>query len=123
MVAGLEVELGDVAVGAECDEVVFAAGRNALDHDVLDLGERRIGDLFRGGHRVLGGLDLLAQRLRLGNQRRLLVFRRLGDALAVRVLRGTQLFECGDRGTAVTIGGERVIDAWSPTLRAPPASA
>ncbi len=98
VVARLEVELGHSAVRAEGDEVLLAAGGDALDHDVLDLRERGVGSLLGGGHRVLRRLDLLAQRLGLGDQRRLLVLRGLGDALAVRVLRGPQLLEGGDRG-------------------------
>ena len=55
-------------------------------------------------------LDLLAELLGLGDQRRLLFFRRLRDALAVGVLRGAQLLEGGDGGAALAVGGERLID-------------
>ena len=48
--------------------------------------------------------------LRLGDERGLLVLRRLRDLLAVRVLRGAQLFERGDGGAAVAIGGDRLVD-------------
>ena len=55
-------------------------------------------------------LDPLAQLLRLGDERGLLVLRRLRDALAVRVLRGAQLFERGDGGAAVAVGGDGLVD-------------
>ena len=48
--------------------------------------------------------------LRLGDERGLLLLRRLRDALAVRVLRGAQLLERGDGGAAVAIGGDRRVD-------------
>ncbi len=48
--------------------------------------------------------------LALGDERGLLVFRRLRDALAVGVLIGPQLFERGDGGAAVAVGRERLVD-------------
>ena len=61
VVARLEVELRRLAVRAQRDEVVLAAGGHPVDDDVLDLREHGVGCLFGGGDRVLGGLDLLAQ--------------------------------------------------------------
>ncbi len=55
-------------------------------------------------------LDLLAELLGLGDERGLLLFGRLRDLLAVRVLRGAQLFERGDGGTTGTVGRERFVD-------------
>ncbi len=110
VIARREVEHGGLAVGAQRDEVVFAPRRNPLDDDVLDLRHGRIGCLFGGGHGVLGRLDPLAELLRLGDERGLLVLRRLGHALAVGVLRGAQLLEGGDRGPAVAVGGYRLVD-------------
>jgi hypothetical protein len=110
VVAGLEIEGGGVAVRAQRDEVVLATCGDAVDDDVLDLRERFIGCRFRRGHRVLGPLDLLAELLRLGDEGGLLVLRRLRDALAVRVLRGAEFFERRDRGAAISIGHDGLID-------------
>ena len=47
VVARLEVERGGLAVRAQRDEVVFAAGGDAVDDDVLDLRERGVGCRLR----------------------------------------------------------------------------
>ena len=110
VVARLEVERGRLAVRAQRDEVVLAAGGHAVDDDVLDLGEGRVGCRLRRGDRVLSLLDPLAELLGLGDERGLLVLRRLRDPLAVGVLRGAELFERGDGGAAVAIGGDGLVD-------------
>ena len=68
------------------------------------------GCFLRRGDRVLGLLHPFAELLGLGHERRLLLFRSLGDALAVRVLCGAELFERGDGGTARSIGVEGDVD-------------
>ena len=111
---GSKSNVGRLAVLAQRDEVVLAAGGHAVDDDVLDRGERRVGCLFRGASTACwAGLDPLAELLRLRDERGLLVLRRLRDPLAERVLLGAQLLERGDRGAAVGVGRERLVDACS----------
>ena len=110
VVAGLEAERGDLAVRAQRDEVVLAARGHTLDDDVLDRGEGLGGCLLRGGDRVLGLLHSLAEQLALGDERRLLLFRGLRHPLAVRVLRGAELFERGDRRAPCAIGLHGDVD-------------
>ena len=73
-------------------------------------GDDGIGIRLRHRHRVLRLLDLLAQPLGFGDERGLLVLRRLRDALAVGVLGGAQLFERRDGGPPRAVGGERLVD-------------
>ncbi len=94
----------------ERDEVVFTAGGNAVDDDVLDaadlVGEHRL----RFRDRLLPGLHLGGELLGLRDECGLLVFRCGGDGLAERVL----LCSCGlerlDRGPASQVCGNRLID-------------
>ena len=110
MVEGIEVEGCRFAVRAQRDEGLFAAGGNAVDDDVLDAGEGFVGGGLGLGDRLLGCFHPVAEVLRLGDERGLLVLRGLRDLLAVRVLLRAELFEGGDRGAARPVGGERVVD-------------
>jgi hypothetical protein len=76
-------------VGSHGDEVLLAAGRNAVDDDVLDAREGGVG-LFGRGDGLLRRLDAVAQLLGLRDERGLVLLGRRGDGLAVRVLRGAQ---------------------------------
>ena len=73
---------------------------------VIDVSEERDGPL------VLINPELIewSEEMILGDEGCLLFFGRLSDLLAVRVLRGAELFEGGDGGAAVPVCGERGVD-------------
>ena len=110
VVERLEVERRRLAVGAEGDEVLFAAGGHPLDDDVLDAGERLVGGGLGLGDGLLRLLDAVAQVFGLRDEGGLVFLGCLGDGLAVRVLLGAQLLERGDRRAAGAVCGERVVD-------------
>jgi hypothetical protein len=110
VIPGLEVEAGDLAVGAQGGEVVFTAGGHAVDDRVREGAHhgREPGLGLRGDH--AGRLDLCGQALRLGDEGLLLGGRGLGHRFAERVLRRAQGLEAGDRGPSLGVGGERRVD-------------
>jgi hypothetical protein len=110
VVERLEVEGCRFAVRTDGDEVLLAAGRNAVDDDVLDAREGRVGRLFGGGDGLLRRLDAVAELLGLRDERGLVLLGRGGDGLAVGVLRGAQLLEGGDRGASCAVGLDRGVD-------------
>ena len=110
VITGFEVECGHLTDSAQLDEIGLAPGGDAVDDDVLDACEsssQGLGSLVR---RLLRLLDALGEILGLRHERRLLVFRRLRDLLAERVLLGPQLLERGERRAARSVGLERDVD-------------
>ena len=110
VVARREVECVRAADLADERPVVLAAGGDPVDHDVADPRDDRVERRLGIACRLLGRLDSRSEVLRLRDERRLLLLRRLRDELGMRVLLGPQRLERGERRAARRIRLDRVVD-------------
>ena len=109
MVLDLKVELRDLTNVLEHDEVFLTAGGRALD-GVRDLGLQRLDLglclLLLG----LGGLHARLELVRTLQQCGAVLRRRLPNLLAKRLLLTAQLVRRLDRGAALLVGGNQLVN-------------